>query len=292
MIINLSKTYPDNMAEIPVEDLDLSDSESDLPSAPETASGPQKAKKKKNKKKKKPAVAAIPDNEKVAPVSGIHGKGEGFGVEYVQGSGKYSEKFNLQSMPPTVPVATMFPGNRFPQGEIMSHPLPSNAGRLEDKQKINAELFYDGTLNDIREAAEVHRQTRAYAQRMIKPGMKMVDICQMIENSNKNLLQSRGLERGFGFPTGCSLNHVAAHYTPNYGDNTILQQGDIMKIDFGTHVNGHIVDTAFTFYFDHQFDTLAEAVKDATNTGIREAGIDVRLCDIGAAIQEACFGFN
>lgn len=29
-----------------------------------------------------------------------------------------------------------------------------------------------------------------------------------------------------------------------------------------------------------------EAVRDATNTGIREAGIDVRLCDIGAAIQE------
>lgn len=31
---------------------------------------------------------------------------------------------------------------------------------------------------------------------------------------------------------------------------------------------------------------MLAAVKDATNTGIREAGIDVRLCDIGAAIQE------
>lgn len=29
-----------------------------------------------------------------------------------------------------------------------------------------------------------------------------------------------------------------------------------------------------------------EAVKDATNTGIREAGIDVRIPDVGAAIQE------
>lgn len=28
-------------------------------------------------------------------------------------------------------------------------------------------------------------------------------------------------------------------------------------------------------------------MKDATNTGIREAGIDVRIPDIGAAIQEA-----
>ena len=27
-------------------------------------------------------------------------------------------------------------------------------------------------------------------------------------------------------------------------------------------------------------------MKDATNTGIKEAGIDVRLCDIGESIQE------
>lgn len=31
---------------------------------------------------------------------------------------------------------------------------------------------------------------------------------------------------------------------------------------------------------------MLAGVKDATNTGIKEAGIDVRLCDIGAAIQE------
>ncbi len=40
------------------------------------------------------------------------------------------------------------------------------------------------------------------------------------------------------------------------------------------------------FFFHCRYDKLLEAVKDATNTGIREAGIDVRLCDIGAAIQE------
>jgi methionyl aminopeptidase len=30
----------------------------------------------------------------------------------------------------------------------------------------------------VREAAEVHRQVRAYAQQTIKPGMSMIDICQ------------------------------------------------------------------------------------------------------------------
>ena len=38
--------------------------------------------------------------------------------------------------------------------------------------------------------------------------------------------------------------------------------------------------------FNPKYDKLLEAVKDATNTGIKEAGIDVRLCDVGEAIQE------
>jgi len=38
--------------------------------------------------------------------------------------------------------------------------------------------------------------------------------------------------------------------------------------------------------FDPVYDNLLAAVKDATNTGVREAGIDVRLGDIGTAIQE------
>jgi methionine aminopeptidase len=52
---------------------------------------------------------------------------------------------------------------------------------------------------------------------------------------------------GLAFPTGCSLNHCAAHYTPNAGDKTVLQYDDVCKIDFGTHVNGMILGL-FTVY--------------------------------------------
>ena len=91
---------------------------------------------------------------------------------------------------------------------------------------------------------------------------------------------------GLAFPTGCSLNHCAAHYTPNAGDNTVLQYDDICKIDFGTHINGRIIDCAFTVAFNPKYEKLMAAVKDATYTGIKESGIDVRLCDVGERIQE------
>ena len=73
------------------------------------------------------------------------------------------------------------------------------------------------------------------------------------------------------------MNNVAAHYSPNGGDNTVLKYGDVCKIDFGTHNKGRIIDCAFTVAFNPKYDKLLEAVKDATNTGVKEAGIDVRL---------------
>ena len=50
---------------------------------------------------------------------------------------------------------------------------------------------------------------------------------------------------------------------------TVLQQGDVLKVDFGVHVNGRIVDSAFTLTFDHTYDKLVEAVQAATETGVR-----------------------
>ena len=85
-------------------------------------------------------------------------------------------------------------------------------------------------------AAETHRQVRRYAQSFIKPGISLVDMCERLENKNRELVQEEGLKRGLGFPTGCSINHVAAHYTPNPGDKTVLTYDDVMKIDFGTQV--------------------------------------------------------
>jgi methionyl aminopeptidase len=90
-----------------------------------------------------------------------------------------------------------------------------------------------------------------------------------VEAMNRKLVQENGLKAGIAFPTGCSLNYVAAHYTPNTGDNTVLQYGDVMKLDFGTHINGRIIDSAFTVSFDPKFDKLLEAVKDSTNTGVK-----------------------
>jgi len=66
----------------------------------------------------------------------------------------------------------------------------------------------------------------------------------------------------------------------------VLDYNSVMKLDFGTHINGRIIDSACTIHFNPQFDPLVEAVRAATEAGIAAAGIDVRLGDVGAEVQE------
>lgn len=78
---------------------------------------------------------------------------------------------------------------------------------------------------------------------------------------------------------------MAAHWTPNPNDTTVLQPDDVCKIDFGVHVGGRIIDCAWTQTFNPRYDELVKAVSDATNTGLREAGIDARL---GVSSGQSC----
>jgi methionine aminopeptidase len=115
--------------------------------------------------------------------------------------------------------------------------------------------------NTVRHASEVHREVRKWAQSWIKPGIKLIDMCEKIEAKNRQLVEERGLQAGIAFPTGCSINHVAAHFTPNCGDTTVLQEGDVMSIDFGTQIDGRIIDSAWTLCFQEQFLPLLEVYK-------------------------------
>ncbi|PNP43263.1 hypothetical protein TGAMA5MH_04720 [Trichoderma gamsii] len=196
-----------------------------------------------------------------------------------------------QTEPPRVLVSQLFPNKNFPKGEEVEY-KDENSYRTTNEEKRHLDNLNSEFLADYREAAEIHRQVRQYAQKVIKPGQSLTEIAETIEDSVRALTGHSGLEEGdalkagMGFPCGLSLNHCAAHYTPNAGNKMVLQQNDVMKVDFGVHVNGKIVDSAFTMAFEPKYDPLLAAVRAATNAGIREAGIDARVGEIGGVIQE------
>ncbi|KAF8925821.1 methionine aminopeptidase 2-like protein [Dissophora ornata] len=291
------------LEEMAIPDLELATSP--LVSEADAGLATGEVSKKKNKKKKKPSAAAPVNGEAQVEEAPKDGDAEGedddgdddddeeeAGANGASTTGakkkkkkKSNKKKKKQTEPPTIGLSVLFPTKIYPEGEVCEY-KDDNVWRTTDEEKRALERQNFDQYNDVRRAAEVHRQVRQYARRTIKPGMSMTEICEMIENGTRSLVEANGFESGIAFPTGCSLNHCAAHYTPNAGDKIVLQYGDVCKIDFGVHVNGRIIDSAFTLTFDPVYDNLLAAVKEATNTGIREAGIDVRLGDIGAAIQE------
>ncbi|CAD5225583.1 unnamed protein product [Bursaphelenchus xylophilus] len=196
----------------------------------------------------------------------------------------------LEEIKQLKPIDKQFPDGKYPVGECHEY-LPgkddtTTLNRITSQEKKSLETSFEHMYEDFRRGAESHRQTRKWVKSWVKPGMKMFDICERLEAHSRHMISEAGLDAGLAFPTGCSINHCAAHYTPNAGDETVLKESDIVKIDYGTHVNGRIIDCAFTLTFDHKFDPLMEAVREATNAGIKEAGIDVRLCDIGEVVEE------
>jgi methionyl aminopeptidase len=185
---------------------------------------------------------------------------------------------------PDSPLVT-FPDHNFPENVIQEYVgYRSTSAELKQIERLQ---YLSTVVPDLREGAIIHRRVREWAMmNIIRPGVNLFEMCSAIEDGVRRLSGYQPITRGLAFPCACPLNNCAAHDTPNRNDGRILAIDDVMKIDFGVNINGHIIDSAFTVCFDDKFAPLLEASREATRVGIRTAGIDVRVCDVGAAIQE------
>ena len=238
----------------------------------------QAKKKKKKRNKKKPAAAPvnIPTLNKFQDNS------------HLRRVHNWLDDQNFkQTNPPSVPIKAQFSEGSFPVGQEVSYTTRVASEENREHERLN-HYNYD----EMRKAAECHRQVRRWAQSVLRPGVELHDFCEQLENYTRLLLEGDGLDAGVGFPTGVSLNHCAAHWTPNPGDKVYLTEDDLCKLDFGTHVGGRIIDCAFSVAFNPKFDNLIQATQEATNEGLRQAGIDARFSEIGAAIQETMESFE
>ncbi|KAJ6735194.1 hypothetical protein OIU79_002293 [Salix purpurea] len=98
----------------------------------------------------------------------------------------------------------VFPSGEFPEGEIQQH-KDDNLWRITSEEKRALERLEKPMYNSVRKCMKS----------ILKPGMLMTDPC---ENTVPTVISENGVQAGIAFPTGCSLNWVAAHWTPNTGD--------------------------------------------------------------------------
>jgi methionyl aminopeptidase len=151
-------------------------------------------------------------------------------------------------------------------------------------------------LKDALLGAKVHKNVSKKIYEYVKPGVTIKEIIDFVESGVKEETKYNNLEPlkcGIGFPIGIGINNCVAHYTLNYEDcslnnnnNKIINKNDIIKIDYGVHYNGMIIDSAFTLCFDEKYNEFINLSKEATDYSIKQCGVDAILGEIGESIEE------
>ncbi|MEM2341026.1 MAG: type II methionyl aminopeptidase [Candidatus Bathyarchaeia archaeon] len=153
-------------------------------------------------------------------------------------------------------------------------------------------LHTPGNMEDELEkyirAGKIAARVREEVRRIIKEGMPLIEICEIVEDK----IRSLGGEPAF--PCNISINEIAAHYTSPPNDKRVIPEGSLVKIDIGVHIDGYIADTAKTVCFNPKYEDMVYTAEKALEAaiGIIRPGIFVSKVssEIQATIER--YGFK
>lgn len=141
-------------------------------------------------------------------------------------------------------------------------------------------------------AGNIHKNIRFDIQNNLKIGTSIFELSELINTKIRKYCRDVGVNGGVAFPPVLSVNECIAHYSPTKQTDIILKYNDNVKIDFGVHVNGYIVDSAFTIYFNKDYDEIHKACKEALYEGLKYVKIDGYIKDCSKAIQEVINSYD
>lgn len=157
-------------------------------------------------------------------------------------------------------------------------------------------------IEGMRKAGKLAAQLLDHLGKMVRPGISTQDL----DDEAVRWTTAKGaISAPFGYPAGSanpfpksictSINHVICHGIPSKTE--VLKHGDIINIDVTPIVDGYHGDTSKTFCVgnvDPKIRQLVEVTEECLKRGIAEVGPDIRIGNIGAAIQEYAesFGFG
>ena len=135
-------------------------------------------------------------------------------------------------------------------------------------------------LDKLRLSGRISATALAHGRKMIVPGARLVDVQMAVEAKIREMGGSPA------FPAQLSRNHIAAHYCSPPEDPTVVQAGDIVKLDCGTHVDGYVTDNATTVDLrDGDNSLLCSASKMALENAIAVMGPGASLTEVGRQVE-------
>lgn len=138
------------------------------------------------------------------------------------------------------------------------------------------------TLSRYKKAGEIVVQAKGFAKTLLKEGTLLVDITDKIENK---IIELGGRP---AFPVNLSVNEIAAHHVPAFGEKITLKVGDLVKVDIGVHVDGFIADTAFSYSIgkSEENEKLIVAANSAVEAALKLAKPGIAVRELGGAVAK------
>jgi methionyl aminopeptidase len=154
---------------------------------------------------------------------------------------------------------------------------------------MNTMIFYK-TKEEIalvRESALVLSKAHGEVAKIVKPGVKTIDLDKVAEEyikDNGGLPSFKGYNN---FPNSLciSVNDEVVHGIPNDYE---LREGDIVSIDCGVYYKGFHSDCAYTYAIGNvrnDYRKLLEVTKESLYIGLAQVKAGGRIGDISFAIQ-------
>jgi curved DNA binding protein len=145
-----------------------------------------------------------------------------------------------------------------------------------DSEEQELDLRNSDVVTKYKASAKIANNVLAWVIKGAKPGAKIVQLCteadkQIIEATGKEF-KGKNIEKGSAFPTCISPNNVVGHLSPPEEDTTELQEGDLIKIDLGVHIDGWTATGAHTMVVGKpEVSGRAAEVLAATQTAFEAA---------------------
>ena len=173
---------------------------------------------------------------------------------------------------------------------------PELIGVLPIFKEINLPKYIpskEDTFGSLAIGGLIHKEVRRRISPLLKPGTSLLELTRLIEKETIELAKPYNTyNKGIGFPCGLSVNDCAAHWAPSNNSKIVINNDDVIKIDYGVEINGWIIDSAFTIAFNPKYANLLTAVKEATFQGIKTAGVDVDIHEWSRNIGEVMESYD
>jgi len=177
----------------------------------------------------------------------------------------------------------------------MGHVNSKMADEHDEEQTIAQDLV----VTKYKMAAEIVNGILKTLVSKSVAGAKILDLCEegdklLSEETIKVFKKEKEMKKGIAFPTCISVNNCICHFSPLKSDaEVLLQDGDLVKIDLGAHIDGFIAVAAHSFVVGASADNKVTGRKaDAVIAAHMAAEAALRMVKPGHNNVEASAGIQ